>query len=114
MKIANNIDDLKRQYEQTGSGYWFTPDAMRFFRTRFTEQYRVIDDTTAVFITTEWNSVSHERKATIRVTTLTSYTRDDGRQRYKINIKTHGDFCTLTLARAKTVLKNLRKEDLCT
>lgn len=101
-----NIQDLKDLYQYTSSGHWFDADSMRFFKTRLTSHFKRLDDNSALFVTTE-KGPNGERKASVRLAKLIDYTRDmDGRECTLVSILTVGDFNTLTLAQAKTVLKN--------
>lgn len=103
--IPYNTEDLIRQYIQTPSGHFFDKDTMRFFRSRATCNYRRLSDTKALFITTEQGPApGSKRLASIRIATLTEYIREDGRLCHKIKIETVGEFNSMTLARAKTVM----------
>ena len=103
--IPWNADDLIRLYNYTSSGHWFDRDTMRFFRTRITSQYRRIDDSTALFITTELGpSITSKRLATVRKAEIQAYTRDDGRECIRVTINTVGEFNGLTMYQAKKLM----------
>lgn len=100
-----NVEDLIRLYEETSSGFFFSKDTMRFFKSRVTSNFRRIDDKRALFITTE-QCANKQRMATIRIAELVDYAREDGRTCHKIQISTspQNGFNKLTLAQAKRVM----------
>jgi hypothetical protein len=105
--IAWNSKDLVKQYNYLSSGHFFAKDTMDFFKSRVTDNYRRMDDYTALFITTEW-SPGNARKATIREAKIQTYTRpSDGRHCQRIVIYTVGEFNQLTLDKAKRLLYKL-------
>ena len=108
--IGFSIEELREQYIYHNCGHWFDKDTMRFFGTRLGEQKR-ISDTEAAFVTTEKNP-SGERKASVRLATLTHEKREDGWFNVKIDIRTIGEFHSLTRAQAKTQLKKLPMKDV--
>lgn len=104
--IAYGPDELVNQYQDLSSGHFFDSDTMRFFRSRLTSHYKRLSDTEALFITTESNFDRSKRFATVRRAKLITYIRDtDGRDCQKIEIEEVGEFNTMSLAQAKTVLK---------
>jgi hypothetical protein len=108
--IAWGTDELVTQYNYLSSGHFFDRDAMRFFNSRLTGNYKRIDDSNALFITTE-KAPNGKRMATIRKAQLFKYTREsDGRECFKINIHSVTEFNTLTLPKAKKLLSLMKGE----
>lgn len=108
MTIAWDSNELITQYNNLSSGHFFDKDTMRFFKSRVTENYRRLNDTEALFITTE-KGPSGKRLATIRHAVLKDYIREpDGRKCYKISIQTLGDFNQITLAQAKREMQKIK------
>ena len=106
-KMAWSSEELKSLYEHTSSGHWFDKDTMRFFKSRLTENFRRLDDETALFITTEKAPFAESRRASVRIARLV---KADNFRGIKVQIDTVGDFNALTLSRAKTVMKNYKGE----
>ena len=107
--IAWNPNELVSQYNYLGSGHFFDKDTMHFFQSRVTENYIRLNDTEALFITTE-KGPNGIRKATVRKAILAAYVRDsDGRKCEKINIETLSAFNTLSLYQAKKAMLNYAK-----
>lgn len=105
-----NTEDLKRLYENTSSCHWFDKDTMRFFKSRLTENFRRLNDNTALFISTEkFNNV---RFATVRIAKLINLVRDDGREIQKIDISTFGEFNKMNLYRAKKLMESATLKDV--
>lgn len=103
-----NIDELQNIYERTDSGHWFDKDTMRFFKTRLTPYFRRIDDKTALFITTEQGPFEgSKRKASIRRATIEDFERENGDLVSRVNIETVGDFNSLTVYRARQIMKEI-------
>lgn len=98
------IEDLRREYERTSQGHWFSQDTMRFFGTRLTSNFKIKNEKTYFFITTEKN-FSGERRASIRKCTLKKDSKNF--YGYKMEIGTVGDFHSLSLYQAKLILKGL-------
>lgn len=104
--IAYSSQELVNQYNRLSSGHFFDADAMQFFKRRVTENYVRLNDTEALFVTTE-KGPSEIRRATIRRAKLVSYIREsDGQECEKITLETV-DFNQLTLVQAKRELKLL-------
>jgi hypothetical protein len=104
--IAWNSKDLVDQYRYLSSGHFFDDSAMRFFKSRVTDNYRRIDNNTALFITTESGPVGKVRFATVRIAKLIAFTREDGQECFKIDIRTLGDFNMLSMYRARKAMNN--------
>lgn len=104
MTIAYSTEELKNQYISTSSGHWFDKGTMKFFRSRLTTNYRRLNDTTALFITTERGPFG-PRKANLRKAELVKYIREDNRICYKIKIDTISPFNELTLYQAKKLMR---------
>lgn len=102
--IAWSSRELVSQYQYLSSGHFFDRDTMRFFGSRLTDNYRRLNDTEALFITTE-KGPSGIRRATVRRAKLVTFVREsDGRECEKITIDTVGEFNKLSLAQAKSVM----------
>ena len=98
-----SIEDLRREYERTSQGHWFDADTMRFFRTRLTSHFRIVDWNTYLFVTTEANP-NGERKASLRMAKIE--VEPEKHCGYRIKIDTLGEFHSLSLYEAKRDLKN--------
>lgn len=103
IEMPYNIMDLKNLYESTDSGYWFSPDTMRFFKSRLTDNFKRLDEKTAVFISTEKFNADSPRLATVRIATI-----ENG----KVSINTHGEFYKMTLGKAKRRLEEITLDSL--
>lgn len=108
--IGFSIDELREQYIYHNCGHWFDKGAMRFFGTRL-GAFKRLSDTAAAFITTEKNPIG-ERKASVRIATLTHKKRKDSWFEVKIEISTLGEFHSLTKSQANTRLKNITLKDI--
>lgn len=106
----SNIDDLVSNYKYTSQGHFFDKDTMRFFNSRLTSHFRRLNDSTYVFITTECNFDKTKRFATLR--TCLVIPDKDKHCGYKMHINTYGEFNVYTLSKAKTILKNLKENDV--
>lgn len=107
ISIAWSSKELVNQYQYLSSGHFFDADTMRFFKSRVTENYKRVDDYTALFITTE-KGPSGIRLATIREAKIVTFVREsDGRHCQKIEINTVNDFNKMTLAQAKRTLAKI-------
>ncbi len=107
-KMPWTVEELKNVYEQTDSGHWFERGTMRFFKTRLTPYFRRIDDKTALFITTEQGPAEGStRKATIRRATIEDTPRSNGDMISKVSIETVGEFNSLTVYKAKQLMKEI-------
>jgi hypothetical protein len=105
--MAWSSEELVKMYNHYSCGHYFDKDTMRFFKSRVTGNFRRIDDNTALFITTEKGPCENsKRMATVRIAKLIPFTRTDGYKTVRIEINTIGVFNSLTLSRAKTVMKN--------
>lgn len=107
--IAYGPAELIDQYNNFGSGHFFSKDTMRFFNSRVNPEYNRLSDEVAAFITTEQGPApGSERLATVRIARLVSYVRDsDQRPCQKIVIDTLREFNKLSLYEAKKILRNL-------
>jgi len=107
LSIARDVGQLVRDYDRYGSGHFFSKDTMRFFKSRVTDNYRRLNDTQALFITSEKRCFDDDTRAyTLRLAEI--YLNDDGFT--KMRIETIGGFSKLTLARAKTAMKNFESQ----
>lgn len=61
-KTMFSIDDIKRRH----SGSWFTPDTMRFFKSRVLPDVFPMEDGSALFISSERYSDDSPRKYSVR------------------------------------------------
>lgn len=103
-----NVHDLRRVYEQTNSGHWFSPNTMRFFKTRLTSSFKRVSDKEAYFITTEQGPMNNSpRLATVRRAVIEDIQREGGALISKVNIETVREFNSLTMYQAKKVLKEI-------
>lgn len=101
MKTYYSIEDLKRDYEYTSQGHWFDASTMRFFNTRLTSHFKKLSDAEYLFVTTE-KGPDNVRKASLRLCVVSlDKNKHCG---YTMNIKTVGDFNSLSLAQAKKEL----------
>lgn len=101
--------DLVNLYQNTSSGHYFDKETMRFFKSRVTSNFRRLDDTNALFITTECGPApGSKRLATIRHAKIVEYVREgDGRICQRIEIKSVGTFNIMTLYYAKQVMQSI-------
>jgi len=110
--IPWNDQDLVRMYVNNSCGHFFDKDTMRFFKSRVTSNYRRLNDSQALFITTEQGpSIGSKRLATVRIAILKHYNRkSDDRDCINIDISTLGDFNQLTLYQAKKAMNEYQVE----
>lgn len=110
-KMAWSSTELVDLYNYLSSGHFFDKDTMRFFKSKVTAHFRRLDDTTALFITTEQGPCQDSpRRATVRLATLVEFTREsDNKVCQKINIETVGEFNTLTLYQARKLMASFEK-----
>lgn len=110
-----HIEDLVRLHDDIKSGPWFSKETMRFFGTRLTGNFKRLDDFNALFITTEhcpWGE-DHKRLASVRHARLETYLREtNGRSCQRVVIRTVGEFNKLTLARAKTLMRDTELKEV--
>lgn len=106
-KMAYNVDDMRSLYNELHSGHWFDADSMRFFKSRILDDFRRINDRTALFISSERRE-PEPRLYTVRKAKLVVID-DDGRM--KMQIDTIGPFYELTKAQARKLLKSYVGDD---
>lgn len=106
-KMAYNVQDMKSLYSELYSGHWFDADTMRFFKSRILDDFRRINDRTALFISSERRE-PEPRLYTVRKAKLVVID-DDGRM--KMQIDTIGPFYELTKAQARKLLKSYVGDD---
>jgi hypothetical protein len=107
--IFYSIQDLEWAYTRNSMGHWFSRDTMRFFDTRLTSHFRNLGRNTYAFITTEKNP-SGVRRASIRIAKVRRKAKVFCG--YTIDIRTYGDFNSMTTARAARDLDKLKLKDL--
>lgn len=95
------IEDLRRFADYEGSP-WFSPQSMKFFKTRLTSEFKQITDKKYLFVTTE-KGPDEIRRASIRVATLAKTKSGH----WKVSIGTHGEFNNMTLVQAKSLFKKV-------
>lgn len=62
-----SVRDLQAHYESKNSnGYWFSPSAMKFFRTKIYEGLWYTPDSRVLFITSEQRRSGEPRRYTVR------------------------------------------------
>lgn len=105
-KMPYNVDDMRNLYEELHSGYWFSPETMRFFRSRILDDFRRLDDETALFISSEATRndfrVYTVRKAFLKVID------DEGRM--KMDIGNVGPFCQLSKKEARELMATYEQD----
>lgn len=104
-----SIEELKREYQRTSQGFWFNEDSMLFFKTRLTSHFETLKPNLYLFITTE-KGPSGIRLASIRVAKI----KRDSKMfcGYKIEIKTFGEFNSMSLTQASRKIKSISAKDL--
>jgi hypothetical protein len=92
----NCLDNIIRDYDRRNGGFWFSPDSMRFFGTKFPDGFHDVPAArVTLFLTTE--SPPHDgRKASVR-----AYLWDTA------SIATPGPFAVASLAAARATLAKL-------
>ena len=94
-----SIGDLKSHYENKTKGYWFTPDTMRFFRTRISDT--LFYGTQFIYFVTSEKASNQNRLYSVR-----SYDPKNG------DIETVGDFQDHTSSyQAKKIAQDLVKKE---
>ena len=85
----NSVADLKRTATHLGNKF-FTPGAMRFFRSRIASTLYRTDESSGFFITSEQYPES-PRHYEVREYYVTRYTREDGRECDRLEIDSASD-----------------------
>jgi hypothetical protein len=112
IKMGYTSQDLINIYKHTGSGYFFSPDTMRFFKSRVTGLFKRLDDKTALFVTTEKGPMPDSpRRATVRLARIIDSVREDGDLVSKVEIDTMHNFNQLTMYKARKLLVKTSKEE---
>jgi len=98
-----SVEDIERDYIRTSQGHWFDKDTKKFFKTRFTDAFRILDEKNYLFVTTE-KSPFGDRKASLRLCKVTP----DKKKHcgYRVDIHTIGNFNSMTLYEAKKLMLN--------
>lgn len=113
-KMPDNVEALVNLYNETASGYFFSKDTMRFFKSKLTGYYRRVDDNTALFVTTEKGpSETSRRKASVRIARMVHFKRENEDMVSKVSIETLGDFNRMSVPIAVKVMnawENLYKQ----
>lgn len=105
LSIANNSDDLISQYNNLKSGHFFDKDTMRFFKSRVLSFFQKIDNSRAIFLTSEKKCFDdYSRVFSVRLAELKS--DDSGNIRLSISTL---ESQLNSLSSAKTFVKNYIK-----
>lgn len=96
LKMSHSVQELISLYEYTKSGYFFSKDSMRFFKSRVSGYFKRIDDVTAYFITTE-KGPSGKRLATVHKAEIVE---SGGLPGCKVSVSTVGEFQGFTTVAA--------------
>jgi len=92
-----HIDDFKDAYEKEGSGYFFSPDTMRFLSCRILSHSKVIGN--SIYFVTSERAIDRERGYTIR----RGYINEGG----GLSVESISEFQEFeTIAKAKAFLEN--------
>lgn len=109
-KMPYSAECLANLYKDTASGHFFDADTMKFFRSRITGDFKRINDSVCLFITTERGpNENSKRFATIRRATITNEKCTDGFYRSKVEIETVDEFNSLTLRTAQKRMREMTK-----
>jgi len=100
------VEEMINLYEKTDSGYFFSPDAMSFFKSRVLGDFRRLDDKNGLFITTE-RGPNGRRSATVRRVKIVDRIRDDGDTVSCLTIETIKPYNELTVYKARKLMKEL-------
>lgn len=102
-----SIEDLQRDYEYTSSGHFFSKNTMRFFASRLTSNFKQIDSTRYLFITSEKKSFNDcTRVFTLRI--AEQVIDSDKFHGYRYSINTVDEYYQLTRSKALTAFKNYK------
>ena len=102
------VEEMINLYEKTDSGYFFSPDTMRFFKSRVLGDFRRLDDKNGLFITTE-RGPNGRRSATVRRVKIVDSIRNDGDTVSNLTIETVEPYNELTIYKARKLMKELEK-----
>jgi hypothetical protein len=105
-----DVDHMMEVYKDLRSGFWFDRDTMRYWSCRVLSDFRRLDDSTALFITSE-NPDPHGRNRQRRYTVRKASLRvidDEGRM--KMDIYDVGPFCELSKYEAKKLMATYEQD----
>jgi len=104
-----NVDDMIKLYKDLHSGFWFNRATMRYWKCEILDDFRRIDDKTALFISSEPDITSYKlvRRYTVRKATL-RVIDDEGRQ--KMDIDNVSPYCELSKHLAKNILADYKQD----
>ena len=106
-----DLEHMMQVYKDLRSGFWFDRDTMRYWRCKVLDDFKRLDDSTALFITSEspdpHGKNNNRRKYTVRKASLKVI---DNEGRMKMDIDNVGPFCGLSKREAKNLMATYEQD----